>query len=65
MGRISGLYQGEINVTNNQVIFKGNYGSLWIKAQVVKKVEGGYILNCGETKGFFVEEDNVKIIEVA
>jgi hypothetical protein len=45
---------------NNQVIFKGKMGSLWIKAEVVKKVEGGYILNCGSTKGFFVEEENVK-----
>lgn len=48
---------------NKQVIFKANYGSLWIKAEVVNKVKGGYILNCGETKGFFVKEDNVKTKE--
>ena len=43
-----------------QVIFKAKMGALWIKAEVVRKVEGGYILNCGETKGFFVETENVK-----
>jgi len=52
--------QGESKMQNNQVIFKGKMGSLWIKAEVVKKVEGGYILSCGSTKGFFVEEENVK-----
>jgi hypothetical protein len=43
---------------NNQVIYKAS--KLWIKAEVVKKVEGGYILNCGSTKGFFVEDERVK-----
>ena len=41
-----------------QVIYKAS--TLWIKAEVVKKVEGGYILNCGNTKGFFVAEERVK-----
>ena len=41
-----------------QVIFKGN--RLWLKAEVVKKVKGGYILNCGNTKEFFVKEERVK-----
>lgn len=43
---------------NNQVIYKAS--QLWIKAEVVKKVKGGYILNCGETKEFFVKEERVK-----
>ena len=43
---------------NNQVIYKAS--KLWIKAEIVKKVEGGYILNCGNTKEFFVKEENVK-----
>ena len=50
--------QGRSNMKNNQVIYKAS--TLWIKAEVVKKVEGGYILNCGDTKGFFVEEERVK-----
>lgn len=41
-----------------KVIYKAS--KLWIKAEVVKKVKGGYILNCGNTKGFFVEEERVK-----
>lgn len=41
-----------------QVIFKGN--NLWLKAEVVKKVKGGYILNCGNTKEFFVKAEKVK-----
>lgn len=41
-----------------QVIYKAS--RLWIKAEVVKKVQGGYILNCGSTKEFFVEEQRVK-----
>jgi len=41
-----------------QVIYKAS--KLWIRAEVVKKVEGGYILNCGNTKGFFVKAERVK-----
>ena len=52
------INQGRSNMQNNQVIYKAS--QLWIKAEVVKKVEGGYILNCGSTKGFFVKEENVK-----
>lgn len=40
-----------------QVIFKGN--NLWLKAEVVKKVKGGYILNCGNME-FFVKAEKVK-----
>jgi len=50
--------QGRSKMQNNQVIYKAS--QLWIKAEVVKKVEGGYILNCGSTKGFFVEDERVK-----
>ena len=44
-----------------QVVFKAKQGSLWIKAEVVQKVEGGYILKCGIMKGktFFVEDECV------
>ena len=48
-----------------EVCFKGRLGKLWIRAQVVKKVKGGYILDCGATKGFFVEDENVKPIKAA
>jgi len=41
-----------------QVIYKAS--KLWIRAEVVKKVEGGYILNCGNTTGFFVKAERVK-----
>ena len=41
-----------------QVIYKAS--KLWIKAEVVKKVRGGYILNCRSTKEFFVKKENVK-----
>ena len=50
--------QGRSKMKNNQVIYKAS--KLWIKAEIVKKVEGGYILNCGNTKEFFVKEENVK-----
>ena len=50
--------QGNRDMKNNQVIYKAS--ALWIKAEIVKKVEGGYILNCGSTKEFFVKEENVK-----
>ena len=43
-----------------QVRFKGQWGSLWLIAKVVEKVEGGYILNCGETKGFFIKDMHVR-----
>jgi len=46
-----------------QVKFKANYGALWIKADVVEKVKGGYILDCGDTKGFFVTNRRVKPIK--
>lgn len=44
-----------------QVVFKAKQGNLWIKAEVVRKVEGGYILKCGLMKGktFFIEDENV------
>ena len=45
-----------------QVKFKADYGTLWIKADVVEKVKGGYILDCGDTKGFFVRDSQVKPI---
>lgn len=48
-----------------EVSFKAKYGKLWIRAEVVKKIEGGYILNCGSTKGFFVEDRDVKPIKAA
>ncbi len=41
-----------------QVVYKAS--RLWIKAEVVKRVQGGYILNCGNTKEFFVKEERVK-----
>ena len=44
-----------------QVKFKADYGTLWIKADVVEKVKGG-ILDCGDTKGFFVRDSQVKPI---
>ena len=33
---------------------------MWITAEVVEKVDGGYILNCGDAKDFFVEDAYVK-----
>tara|TARA_R110002012_G_scaffold22589_9_gene77906 strand:+ start:557 stop:688 length:132 start_codon:yes stop_codon:yes gene_type:complete len=33
---------------------------MWITAEVVEKVDGGYILNCGDTKDFFVEDAYIK-----
>jgi len=48
---------------NGQVKFKANQGKLWIKADVVEKVKGGYILNCGDTKGFFVRGTQVKPLD--
>ena len=44
-----------------QVVFKAKQGNLWIKAEVVRKVEGGYILKCGLMKGktFFIKDENV------
>ena len=45
-----------------QVVFKAKQGNLWIKAEVVRKVEGGYILELtGTMKGkpFFIEDSNV------
>ena len=41
-----------------QVKFKADYGTLWIKADVVEKVKGGYILDCGDTKGFFMRDSH-------
>jgi len=41
-----------------QVIYKAD--KLWLKAEVVKKVQGGYILTCGSTREFFVKEDRVR-----
>lgn len=43
-----------------KVVFKGQRGSMWITAEVVEKVDGGYILNCGDTEDFFVEDTYVK-----
>ena len=48
---------------NGQVKFKANHGKLWIKADLVEKVKGGYILNCGDTKGFFVRDTQVKPLD--
>ena len=45
---------------STQVKFKGQWGSLWLIAEVVEKVDGGYILNCGETQGFFIEDRHVR-----
>lgn len=45
-----------------EVSFKAKYGRLWIRAEVVKRVKGGYILNCGSTQGFFVRDEDVKRI---
>ena len=45
-----------------QVVFKAKQGNLWIKAEVVRKVEGGYFLQLkGAMKGktFFIEAENV------
>mgnify|MGYP003667339435 CR=1 FL=1 len=47
-------------IMKTQVIFKGQRGSMWITAEVVEKVDGGYILNCGDTKDFFVEDAYIK-----
>ena len=52
--------ENQTEVALSQVMFKPERGTLWLIAEVVEKVEGGYILTCGDTKEFFVTQENVK-----
>ena len=52
--------KNQTEVALSQVMFKAERGTMWLIAEVVEKVEGGYILTCGDTKEFFVAQENVK-----
>jgi len=52
--------KNQTEVALSQVMFKAERGTMWLIAEVVEKVEGGYILTCGDTKEFFVTQENVK-----
>jgi hypothetical protein len=51
---------------NTNVLFKGEFGSMWLKAKIIKIVleKDGYMLRCGDDE-FFCKKERVKVLPIA
>ena len=51
---------------NKNVLFKGGFGSMWLKAKIIKIVleKDGYMLRCGGDE-FFCKKERVKVLPIA
>jgi hypothetical protein len=67
-GCIIESYQQErgYKMKNKNVLFKGEFGSMWLKAKIIKIVleKDGYVLRCGGDE-FFCKKERVKVLPIA